>query len=128
MKPTPLIITTLTIFLLATSLNAADSTEEGFLPLFHRHSLEGWTPQNPDTANAFKVEDNAILCNGDFTHLFYSGPIHNHDFKDFELRAEFKVAPSSNSGIFFHTENPGGKAKVVKGYECQICPDSYTKD
>jgi hypothetical protein len=38
------------------------------------------------------------------------------------------MAPSSNSGIFFHTENPAGKNKVTKGYECQICGDSYAKD
>ena len=102
--------------------------EQGFVPLFDGKSLDGWTPQDPATKDAFKVEDGAILTHGPFTHLFYTGPVNGGRFKNFELRAEFKSAPSSNSGIFFHTENPGGKKKVEKGYECQVCGDSYVKD
>jgi hypothetical protein len=102
--------------------------EEGFVPLFDGKSLEGWTAQDPSTASAFKVVDGTIVCNGPFGHLFYSGPVNEHKFKNFELRAEFKMGKSSNSGIFFHTENQGGKATLRKGYECQICGDSYTKD
>ena len=105
-----------------------DAAEQGFVALFDGKSLDGWTPQDPATASAFKVEDGAIVCNGPFTHLFYSGKVNDAKFKNFELRAEFKMGPTSNSGIFFHTENPGGKKKVEKGYECQICGDSYTKD
>lgn len=104
------------------------AAEQGFVPLFDGKSLAGWTPQDPATKDAFKVDDGAILCHGPFTHLFYSGPVNDAKFKNFELRAEFKMAKNSNSGIFFHTENPGGKGKLAKGYECQICGDSYTRD
>jgi hypothetical protein len=109
---------------------AADgaAAEPGFVSLFDGKSLDGWTPQDPALKDAFKVEDGAILTHGAFTHLFYSGPVNGAKFKNFELRAEFKMAPSSNSGIFFHTENPGPKKKVERGYECQICGDSYAKD
>jgi hypothetical protein len=112
----------------------AAANEPGFVSLFDGKSLDGWTPQDPALADAFKVEDGAILTHGKFTHLFYSGPVNGSKFKNFELRAEFKMAKSSNSGIFFHTENPGPGAtpdkqkKVERGYECQICGDSYTKD
>jgi hypothetical protein len=102
--------------------------EEGFTPLFDGKSLDGWTPQDPALAKAFRVEDGTIVCNGQFTHLFYSGPVNDHTFKNFELRAEFKMGKSSNSGIFFATENPGPKKKVEKGYECQICGESFTRD
>ena len=107
----------------------ADDPDRGFVPLFDGKSLDGWTAQDPATAAAaFKVEDGTIVCNGPFTHLFYSGKVNDAKFKNFELRAEFKMGPNSNSGIFFHTENPGGKKKLEKGYECQICGDSYAKD
>ena len=124
------------ILLLTAAVFAAEPAkdEQGFVPLFDGKSLEGWTPQDPALADAFKVEDGAILTHGKFTHLFYSGPVNGAKFKNFELRAEFKMARNSNSGIFFHTENPGPgetpakQKKVEKGYECQICGESYTKD
>ena len=107
---------------------AGDADEPGFVSLFDGKTLDGWTPQDPASASAFTVADGAIVCNGPFTHLFYSGPVNGASFKNFELRFEFKTSPRSNSGVFFHTENPGGKVKVTKGYECQICGDSYAKD
>ena len=118
----------LSILSLTTFAAEPPKDEQGFVPLFDGKSLDGWTPQDPALKDAFKVEDGAILTHGAFTHLFYSGPVNDAKFKNFELRAEFKMAPSSNSGIFFHTENPGPKKKVEKGYECQICGDSYKAD
>lgn len=103
------------------------AVEEGFVSLFDGKTLDGWTPQEKELAEVFKVQDGAILANGKFTHLFYTGPVNNHDFKNFELRLEFKMGEHSNSGVFFHTQNPG-KGKVTRGYECQICGQSYAKD
>jgi hypothetical protein len=111
----------------ATCARAADQ-EEGFVSLFDGKTLDGWTPQDPALKDAFKIDDGCILTHGAFTHLFYSGPINDHNFKNFELRVDFKMGESSNSGIFFHTENPGPKKKVEKGYECQICGESYKRD
>jgi hypothetical protein len=117
----------------ATCARAADQ-EEGFVSLFDGKTLDGWTPQDPALKDAFKIDDGCILTHGAFTHLFYSGPINDHNFKNFELRVDFKMGESSNSGIFFHTENPGPGAtpakqkKVEKGYECQICGESYKRD
>jgi hypothetical protein len=108
--------------------DAPPAPEEGFVALFDGKTLDGWTAQDPSAKETFKVEDGAILCNGGFQHLFYSGKAHDAKWVNFELRAEFKMAPSSNSGIFFHTDNPGAKKKVEKGYECQVCGDSYKKD
>jgi hypothetical protein len=108
---------------------AKPAAEDGFVPLFDGRSLDGWTPQDKATSGAFRVEpDGTLLCNGPFTHLFYTGKVNNGTFKNFELRFDFKTGPVSNSGVFFHTDNPGGKAKVAKGYEAQICGDSYVVD
>src|SRR3954471_22957752 len=80
---------------------AAKEKEDGFARLCDGKSLDGWTAQDPSAAGTFTVDDGAILTHGGFQHLFYSGPEHGAKWKNFELRAEFKMAPSSNSGIFF---------------------------
>lgn len=120
----------LTTFILAADdKKPADDPDRGFVPLFDGKSLDGWTAQDPEAAKAFTIDEGAILCNGPYlTHLFYTGKVNAASFKNFELRLEFKTGASSNSGVFFHTENPGPRAKATKGYECQICGDSYTKD
>jgi len=100
---------------------AADK-EEGFVSLFDGKTLDGWKAN--EKPEAFAVEDGCIVCTSGFAHLFYTGDVNKHDFKNFELRAEFKFIPGSNSGIFFHTANEG-KGLVKKGYECQICSDGH---
>jgi len=118
-------------FILAASLTlggavagAADKgqTEAGFVSLFDGKTLNGWTPN--EKPEAFVVEDGCIHCRNGFAHLFYTGPVNNHNFTNFELRAEFKMSPGANSGIFFHTADEG-PGKVSKGYEAQICSKSH---
>jgi hypothetical protein len=60
-----------------------------------------------------------IVANGDVAHLFYNGDIKQHDFKNFEFKADVMTTPGSNSGIYFHTvyqESSWPK----KGYEVQV--------
>jgi len=120
------LVLTLLISLLARAeeLKPGAPIEEGFTSLFDGKSLDGWTSQDP-ALTCHKIDDGAILCNGAFTHLFYSGKVNDAKFTNFELRADFKMEKGSNSGIFFHTENPGPKKKVEKGYECQICDGAH---
>jgi len=119
-------ITFIALFSLATLALAADKPaadkEEGFVQLFDGKTLDGWTPN--EKPEAFAIEDGCIVCKNGFAHLFYTGDVNKHEFKNFELRAEFKFIPGSNSGIFFHTANEG-KGLVKKGYECQICSDGH---
>ncbi len=61
----------------------------------------------------------ALLSPGDPAHLFYTGEVQNHDFKNFEFTAEVKTEPGSNSGIYFHTEFQK-EGWPSKGYECQV--------
>src|SRR5207247_4117771 len=87
-------------------------------------SLEGWKPdENPQT---FKVQDGNIVVNGQRSHLFYVGPVHDHDFRDFHFKAEVMTFPNSNSGIYFHSKPQGG-AWPSQGFECQV-NNSYTSD
>ncbi|MFN2456842.1 MAG: DUF1080 domain-containing protein [Chitinophagaceae bacterium] len=94
-----------------------DNNNDSWIPLFDGKSLTHWKAgENPST---FKVENGVIVVHGPRAHLFYEGPVMNHDFKNFELKAELMTTPGSNSGIFFHTayQENGWPAK---GYEVQV--------
>ncbi len=120
----------------ATESAAADSTSaeataaagkadaEGFVPLFNGKDLTGWKAN--ENAQGFKVEKGAIVVNGERGHLFYVGPVNNHEFKDFHFRAEVMTMPNSNSGIYFHTA-PQDEGWPTKGFECQV-NNTYAKD
>ena len=99
-----------------------DNKEEGFVSLFNGKDLTGWKANENETT--FKVEDGKIIVNGDRCHLFYVGDVKAHNFKNFELRAQVLCKPSSNSGIYFHTEFQE-KGWPAKGFECQVCTNGF---
>lgn len=85
--------------------------------LFNGKSLDGWTAnENKDT---FAVQDGMIVVNGSRSHLFYTGPVNNANFKNFEWKADVMTKPNSNSGMYFHTayQDTGWPDK---GYEVQV--------
>lgn len=95
-------------------LNAAD---EGFVSLFDGKSLDGWKiNENPAS---LKLEDGCLVVHGERAHVFYDGPVANHDFTNFHFKAEVMTSPNANSGIYFHTkfQNDGWPGK---GYESQV--------
>jgi hypothetical protein len=97
--------------------SSAFAAEDGFISLFNGKDLTGWKiNEEPAT---FKVEDGVLVVNGNRAHLFYDGPVQNHDFKNFHLRVELQTFPNSNSGVYFHTtfQDQGWPAK---GYEVQV--------
>ncbi|MEX2514431.1 MAG: DUF1080 domain-containing protein [Cyclobacteriaceae bacterium] len=94
-----------------------NADNEGWIKLFDGETLEGWKiSENP---GSFSIEDGAIKIDGPRAHLFYMGPVKNHDFKNFEFQAKVKTMPNANSGIFIHTGfQEGGWPE--KGYEIQV--------
>ena len=98
-----------------TALPAA--AQEVFTPLFDGRTLAGW--QASERPESWKVEDGALVTRGDRSHLFYVGPVANHDFKNFELQLEVMTAPFANSGVYVHTrlQGPGWPEA---GYELQV--------
>lgn len=95
----------------------ADAAEDGWIELFNGENLDGWkASENKDT---FRVEDGMIVADGPRSHLFYVGPVEDHDFKNFELKAKVMTRPEANAGIYFHTEYQE-EGWPSKGYECQI--------
>ncbi len=88
-----------------------------WISLFDGKSLNGW--KVGDNAASFKVENGAIVANGEVAHLFYDGPVMDHNFKNFEFKASVMTTPGSNSGIYFHTQYQD-KSWPAKGYEVQV--------
>ena len=107
------------LLFLCTSFSPAtiSTNQDGWLSLFDGKSLNNWkASENPAT---FSVENGAIVVHGPRAHLFYEGPVMNHDFKNFEFKAKVMTTQGSNSGIFIHTayQETGWPSK---GYEVQV--------
>src|SRR5690606_38352924 len=69
----------------------------GWQLLFDGNTLDGWrVGENPDS---FSVHDDSIVVKGPRAHLFYVGPVEDHDFRDFELKVDVKTFPGANSGV-----------------------------
>lgn len=96
---------------------ASKKNADGWISLFDGKSLDGWKiSENPQT---WSVEDDMIIANGPRSHLYYDGPVANHNFKNFEFKASVMTEPNSNSGIYFHTEYQDS-GWPAKGYEVQV--------
>jgi hypothetical protein len=93
------------------------STAAKWIPLFDGKSLSGW--KVGDNASTFTADSGMIIVHGPTAHLFYDGEVMQHDFKNFEFKAEVKTMPGANSGIYFHTAFQQG-GWPAKGYEVQV--------
>ena len=116
-----LVLSTSFFCLLLSTSQAADSKSsdgDGWISLFDGKSLDGW--RNNEHEEAVRVEDGAIVVGGaERSHLFYDGPVENHDFKDYELKLEVMTEPGSNSGVYVHTQYQD-EGWPSKGYEAQV--------
>ena len=78
------------------------SNTDEWISLFDGESLEGWTAnESPDS---WLIEDGAIVTAGVRSHLFYTGDVLEHNFKNFEFSVDVKTKPEANSGIYIHTK------------------------
>lgn len=98
--------------------NEPKPDQDGFYNLFDGKSLDGW--KVGDNAKSWSVQDGMIVVHGQGpSHLFYDGPVHNHDFKDFHLKAMVMTFPHANSGIYFHTKYQES-GWPDQGFEAQV--------
>lgn len=105
------------LFLLMIAAMVSCSSNDGWISLFDGKTLDGW--QASENVNSFRVENGAIVTDGERSHLFYAGEVNDAVFKNFEFRADVKTGPAANSGIYFHTEFQD-EGWPEKGYEAQI--------
>ena len=96
---------------------SAQNDADGWISLFNGKNLNNW--KFSDKAGTFSVKDGMIVVNGERSHLYYDGPVKNHNFTNFELKADVMTLPGSNSGIYFHTEYQA-EGWPDKGYEVQV--------
>ena len=113
------LLSILLVVVLHTTLSAQkkETNADGWITLFDGQTLAGWkASEHPGT---FTVLDGMIVAYGDRAHLFYTGPIMDHTFKNFEFKAQVMTTPGSNSGIFIHSvyQEEGWPSK---GYEIQV--------
>ena len=103
---------------LMSNCSFAQKKGKGWISLFDGKTFTGWkvNTENPST---FSIEDGLIKVEGERTHLFYEGPVANHNFRNFQLKLKAKTMPGSNSGIFIHTVYQE-KGWPNKGYEVQV--------
>ncbi|WP_128545698.1 3-keto-disaccharide hydrolase [Larkinella soli] len=94
-----------------------ETQKKGWVSLFDGKSLDGW--KVGANAGTFSIENGAIVVAGPRAHLFYEGPVNNHNFKNFEFKTQVMTTPGSNSGIYFHTEYQED-GWPSKGYEVQV--------
>ena len=101
----------------AQTSTAGTSSPDGWIALFNGTTLDGW--KISDDVGTFSVQDSAIVVHGPRSHLYYVGPVRDHDFKNFEFQADVMTKPGSNSGIYFHTayQETGWPDK---GFEVQV--------
>src|SRR5688500_15858967 len=85
--------------LLVAGVALADDND-GFKTIFDGKSLDGWK-KSAENEKAIRLEDGAIVANGNRCHLFYVGD--EKPFQDFHLVCEVMTKPSANGGIYFHT-------------------------
>jgi hypothetical protein len=103
---------------LTSAAEAPKPDKDGWFHLFNGKNLDGWkiSEDNPET---FKVVDGHIVAHGEAAHLFYDGPVENHDFKNFEYECEVMTKPKANSGMYFHTKYQP-KSWPTTGIEVQV--------
>jgi hypothetical protein len=111
------------VLLLALQSVAADAPTspqpdaDGWYSLFNGKDLSGWrASENQDT---FRVVDGEIVIHGPRSHLFYVGDVNGGDFTNFVWKCEVLTKPSSNSGMYVHTEYQE-EGWPAKGYEVQL--------
>ena len=109
------------LFILCISMSFSNNLNIGkgkkWISLFDGKSFNGWKMgENPGT---FSIEDGSIKVAGPRSHLYYDGAVMNHDFKNFEFKAQVMTKPGSNSGIYFHTVFQE-KGFPDKGFEVQV--------
>lgn len=105
--------------------SAAPRVESGFTSLFNGRDFTGWKIAGP--ADSFTIQDGAIVANGQASHAYYVGSVHDHSFRDFELKVDVMTRPGSNGGVYVLTEfqEEGGNVRASgrfpsKGFEIQV--------
>jgi hypothetical protein len=111
------------------SINSLSEKEkkEGWHLLFNGKNLAGWETFEGKKITGWKVID-GVLNNSGFASGKGGDIITKGSFKNFELSLEWKIAPQSNSGIFFHVDPKAAESIPETGPEYQLLDDKGWPD
>lgn len=101
--------------------------QEDWKLLFNGKNLGGWKTFQGKEISGWKIIDGVLNNSG--VGSDHGGDIVTRErFGDFILSLEWKVAPRSNSGIFYHVNEKLGKAIYETGPEYQLIDDKGWPD
>jgi hypothetical protein len=101
--------------------------KEGWKLLFNGKNLDGWKTFQGKEVSGWKVIDGFLNNSG--VGSDHGGDIVTKEkYQNFELSLEWKIAPKSNSGIFYHVNEKIGKAIYESGPEYQLLDDKGWPD
>lgn len=98
-------------------IQGQDTKQNEWQSMFDGKTLNGWKAN--ENKEVFTVSKGTIVAKGGRSHLFYTGPIANSNFKNFEFKADVMTEPGTNSGIFIHTKFQD-EGWLQTGYEIQL--------
>ena len=109
----------------ASNTLSADEATSGFTLLFDGQSLDAWRGFNrDDVPEGWSAVDGTV----DFTPGVEGGDLITREtFGDFELRLEWRIGPSGNSGVFFGVIE-GNQRTYESGPEMQILDNAGHRD
>ncbi|MBN2474515.1 MAG: DUF1080 domain-containing protein [Pirellulales bacterium] len=91
--------------------------------LFNGKDLTGWEAANGKQASCWKVEDELLICTGEPGSWLRSLKEHG----DFNLRLEYLLKPSGNSGVYCRVPKDGDHHGEGSGVEIQILDDAHPR-
>jgi len=128
-----LIYSILTVFLFGTTSCSPKDSEINTLTkkemklgwelLFDGESLDNWKTFNGGEVTGWKIVD-GVLHNSGVGSDHGGDIITKKEYQNFELYLEWKIAPESNSGIFFHVQEGIVNAIYETGPEYQLIDDN----
>ncbi len=97
--------------------------DEGWELLFDGVSMDQWRGFKKDAVQGWAIEEHGMKALG-LAHGQGGDIITRNQYSDFDLRLEFKIGESSNSGIFFHVKEGDEYGTVyMTGPEYQLLDD-----
>ena len=115
------------------SLDGYAKDKDGYITLFDGKTMKGWRGYNKDTIPArWSVDNGAIKVSGggagEAQDKKGGDLVFAHKFKNFRLTFDWKVAKSSNSGVFILGQEIKGEPIYISSPEYQILDNANHPD
>jgi len=105
-------------FLFIAAICTSTGSAQGWIQLFNTKNLDGWTAYGTEK---WYVDNSELVCeSGPDKGYGYLGT--KDQYKDFDLKLEFKQEANGNSGVFFHSSFEG---TIVSGWQAEVAPPGH---